>query len=155
MAERRLRVALQAVIADPTAPSGQRTPTPDHAWYDNARTDPRSTLPCEREREMLHAAIRQGCTTPLKVVSYFVERIADTLAQFPEQLLVSDVLYVRLMIDEAEALEAQALAHGVPTPEHIADAIVQTREAIVMQQLECALLEKRGAAFPRPMSVPV
>jgi hypothetical protein len=144
LAERRLRVALQQVIT--------RTPDPVHPWHDNSRAEPRAPLVCAKERELLHAAIAQGCTTPMQIVSYYLARLADSLNQFPEQLLASDVLYVRLMAEEAEALEAQALAHGIPTPANRETALRETREAIVVQQLECALLE--SGEFPRPMGVP-
>lgn len=143
IAEQRLRVALHAVIADSSARSGQHTPSPEHFWHDNSRDEPRAPIACEKERDMLNAAIAQGCTTPMRIVSYYLARLTDSLAQFPEELLVSDVLYVRLMAEEAEALEAQALAQGMPTAEHCAAAVRETREAITVQLLECASLEQR------------
>lgn len=138
IAAQRLRVALQAVIADPSAPSGQRTPEPEHFWHDNSREDPRAPLVCEKERAMLHAAIAQGCTSPMQIVSYYLTRLADSLNQFPEQLVVSDVLYVRLMAEEAEALEAQALARGLGTVEARAVAVRETQDVIGVAELYVA-----------------
>lgn len=138
IAEQRLRVALAAVIADQTAPTGQRTPEPDHYWYDNSREQPRAPLVCEKERAMLHAAIAQGCTTPMQVVSYYLARLTDSLAQFPDERRLSDVLYVRLMAEEAEALEAQALARGLGTVEARAAAVRETRDEIGIAELYVA-----------------
>lgn len=140
ISERRLRVALHAVIArDGT----QLTPAPAHPWHDLTRDEPRAALPCTREREMIHAAIRQGCTTPNQVLSYHLARIADDMAQFDDAPTVSDVCYVRLMAEQAEALEAQALARAFGTPEAEARAAIESEDAITALRLYVAHTQAR------------
>jgi hypothetical protein len=143
MALRRLRVALGAVVT--------KYPQPDWPWEDNARKEPRSPAPCEKEREMLTAAIRQGCTTRDRVLTYYLLRIQDSMAQFPDaaQFALSDILYVRAMAEQAEALEAQARARALPSPEHCEVAARETREAMGVQELLVATYE-RGDTLPFP-----
>jgi hypothetical protein len=148
MALRRLRGALAAVVT--------KYPEPAWPWEDNSRKTPRSPVPCEKERDMLSAAIRQGCTTRDRVLTYYLVRIQDSMAQFPDaaQFTLSDILYVRAMAEQAEALEAQARARALPSPEHCDAAARETREAIGAQQLLCELYE-RGDALPFPPFPPI
>lgn len=151
IAERRLRVALQAVIADPTAPSSQRTPTPEHFWHDNSRTEPRAPLVCEKERDMLAAAIAQGCTTELQIVRYYLARLADTLAEFPDAPRVSDACYILYAAEHAEAIERAAIARALPTQENRETAIREIEEANLAGRAFCGALARGD--FVRPMGV--
>ena len=126
LAERRIRIALGAVICAST-PSGQRTPSPEHAWHDNSRAEPRSPLVCAKERAMLADAARQGCTTPDRIIEYFLVRIEDALAQFPAEYSARELVYLKLAIDEAEALEAQSIDRALPSPEHHRAALEATK----------------------------
>lgn len=135
MALRRLRVALHALIA---YPGGQNTPRPESPWHDLTRNEPRATHPCEKERAMIAAAIRQGCTTPDQVLSYFLARLTDAMAEFPIEIRVSDVCFVRLMAEQAEALEAQALARGLGTDDAYTVAERETADLIPLAQLYVA-----------------
>lgn len=123
LALRRLRIALMAVII-------ARRPEPTHAWDDVARTDPRAALPCEKERAMVHAAIHQGLTTPERVIDYRLFQMADDLAQFDEAPQLAELLYVRLIQDEAEALDAQSIDHALPSPTHHVAAIAATQQLV-------------------------
>lgn len=151
---RRLRIALADVIRDPAALSGQRTPTPAYPWHDVTRDAPRAALPCEKERAMLHAAIRQGCTTREKIVAYRAQQLLDDFAQFPDEASPNDIMFTRLLLEQAEAIEAQTVAHGLPTEENRARAIRESREAISVMELECRVLELRPRTFAVPMGVP-
>lgn len=138
---RRLRNALADVIRDPAALSGQRTPEPAYPWHDLTRETPRAALPFEKERAMLHAAIRQGCTTREKIVRYRAAQLLDDFAQFPDEGRALDVLYTNLVTEEAEAIEAQTIAHALPTETNREAAIRESREAIGVMELECKVLE--------------
>lgn len=142
---RRLRSALADVIRDPAALSGQRTPEPAHPWHDLSRETPRAALPCAKERAMLHAAIRQGCTTRAQVIRYRAQQLLDDFRQFPDECTASDVLYVRAMLEQAEAIEAQTIAHAMPTEPNRLAAVRETREGIAVQELLCAMLLPAGA----------
>jgi hypothetical protein len=136
-AERALRNALQAIIVDETGE--QHTPSPDFPWHDNTRETPRAMLPCERERTMLRAAIRQGCTTPERVLTYFLARIADAMADFAQPVDVSALVYTRLVQEQAEALEAQSLARALPSPERWQHAVRETRDVIHAAHVFCQM----------------
>ena len=148
MAEKRLRVALGAVAT--------KYPEPNWPWEDNARKEPRAPLPCEKERDMLAAAIQQGLTTRDRVLTYYLARIADSMAQFPDagRFALSDILYVRAMAEQAEALDAQARARAIPSPAHCDAAARETREAIGVQELLIEIYE-RGDALPFPPFPPI
>lgn len=127
LAERRIRIALSAVICSKASTSGQRTPVPEHAWHDNTRAEPRAGLVCSKERAMLADAAQQGCTTPDRVIEYFLVRIEDALTQFPAAYSARELVYLKLAIDEAEALEAQSIDRALPSPEHHRAALEATR----------------------------
>jgi hypothetical protein len=144
MALRRLRVGLHRVI---TCEQGQRTPEPAHPWHDLTREEPRSALPCEKERTMLHAAIRQGCTTPERVIEYRMLQLADDLAQFAQPAELSEILYIQMMAEQAEAFAAQSRAHALPSPAHTEAAIRETEEANVVQRAYVTLMRHGRSLF--------
>jgi hypothetical protein len=151
IAEKQLRVALHAVIVDGTAPSGQRTPAATAwRWHDLTR-ERCGALPCADERAMLADAIRSGCTTRGQVLTYFLARIGDAMAHFPDADTVrtSDILYVRAMAEIAEAQESIALAHTLPSAETRAIASREGREAHQLLELVCTTYE-RGDALQFP-----
>lgn len=131
IALRRVRVAFAELVT--------KAPVPGHAWHDVTRTDPRTRLPCEKERAMIHDAIRQGCTTPDRVIRYHVARMQDDLTQFPEAPLLEELLYVQLIREEAEALDAQSIAHALPSAEHQEAAIRATAQVARDARLYCTL----------------
>ncbi len=141
MALRRMRVALAEVIT--------KAPTPQHFWHDLTREDPRSALPFEKERSMLHAAIAQGCTTPERIIRYRLAQMHDDLAQFAETPLLEEMLYVELMNEQHEALHAQARAHAFPGDSLEMDAIRETEEANVVMRAYCWLM-REGRSLLQP-----
>lgn len=132
MAMRRLRVAFSSVVIT--------TPEPRHPWDDVRRKEPRSALPCEKEREMIHAAIRQGCTTPDRIISYRITQLQDDLAQFHETPLLEEMLYQHLIREQAESMDAVTRAHAMPTPAHRDAAIRETEEASLVGRMFCLLM---------------
>jgi hypothetical protein len=142
LAERRLRVALAEVIAD--APS---YPEPRWRWEDVARTQPRSSMPFKREREMIHSAIREEKTTPEKVIRYYLARMADDLAQFAEAPLLEELIYLELIREEAEAIEWQSIFRANPTPANRDRMIRETEEGSLVGRVLCALARSRDALF--------
>jgi hypothetical protein len=139
LAERRIRNALQEVIRNPALPSGQRTPCPEYPWHDNTRAEPRAQLVCAKERELLEAAISQGCTTPAQVIEYYLVRIEDSLAHFESPHEARELVYIKLAIDEAEALQAQSVDHALPSPEHRRAAVEATHRVELDARLFCEL----------------
>jgi len=124
---RRLQVAFVAIVH-----GAKRMPT---RWYGLTERHRTVSFPFERERQFVHEAIQLGCTTPMQVMSWHLARLADDLAQFPDAPCVSDVCYIRLMAEQAEALEAQARARGLRTAEADAIALRESEEAIAALQL--------------------
>jgi hypothetical protein len=133
LAARRLVIALANI---PT-----RTPQPGHAWHDITRTDPRTAMPFAKERGMIHAAIKQGCTTPDRVIAYRLAQMKDDLAQFAEAPNFVELVYVQLVTEEAEAVEAQTLAHALPTAANRDAAIRETEEASTIARAYCSLVK--------------
>lgn len=142
LAERRLRVALAEIIAD--APS---YPEPRWRWEDVARTQPRSSMPFKREREMIHSAIREGKTTPEHVIRYYLARMHDDLAQFAEAPLLEELLYRQLINEQVQAIDAQSRAHALPSPAHIDDAIRETEESTLLGRVFCVLARSGRTLF--------
>lgn len=132
---RRLRVALHALIS---FPGGQNTPTPESPWHDLTRNEPRATHPCEKERAMIANAIRQGCTTPDQVLSYYLVRLDDAMQEFSPSVRLADVCYVRLISEGAEAVEWQTKAKGLNTPETHERACRETEDVIGIAQIYVA-----------------
>lgn len=140
---RRLRIALHAMIA---YPGGQLTPEPEAPWHDLTRQEPRAAHPCEKERTMIANAIRQGCTTPQQVLSYYLARIQDSMEEFATPVRVSDVCFVRLIAELADVVESGTLARGLGTAEALQTFQRETAEVVPIAQLVAA-----GACFPLPM----
>ncbi|MDB4892190.1 MAG: hypothetical protein JWL61_4045 [Gemmatimonadetes bacterium] len=132
LATRRLRIAFAEVVT--------RTPEPSAPWYDVTRSDPRAQLPCTKERTMLHAAIRQGCTTPERIIAYRITQLQDDLAQFNETPLLEELIYQHLVREQAESIDAVSRAHAMPTPAHRDAAIRETEEASLMGRVFCLLM---------------
>lgn len=141
VAERRLRVALADLVT--------RTPTARTPWDDNRRREPRSALPCEKERAMIHSAIRNGCTTPERVIGYRLFQMRDDLAQFEEAPDVGELLYVQLIREQAEALDAQSQFHARRTPAHAEIAIKETEDVVTLGRAFVGLLRAGGALLHR------
>lgn len=151
IAERRLlRESLQRLIVDDDG--AQHTPARTAwRWYDNTRAQHRCPLPGADAREMRHDAIQSGCTTRSRVVRHHIEQLADDLAQFPDaaEYPPADVLYVQAMIELAEAIEAGAIAHTMPSPDTLARAAKEGREGHLALELLCSAYE-RGHTIPFP-----
>lgn len=130
----RLRVAFVGIVF-----GAKRMPD---RWYGLTERNRTVSFPFEREREFIHEAIRQGATTEMQILTWRLTQLADDLAQFPNAPTLSDLCYIRLMAEQAEALQAQARAHGIPTQANREAALRETREAITVLQMECALLEQ-------------
>jgi hypothetical protein len=118
------------------------------AVYAIQRKDPRVKLYDEREREIIHQGIKDGVISRERIVRYRLSQLLDDLAQFPHDVPVSDVVYVRLMAEQAEALEAQAIARALPTSANRDAAVRETKDAIAMQHIACVALEQ-GTFAPR------
>lgn len=131
LALRRIRVAFAELVT--------KAPAPGHAWHDVTRTDPRTRLPCEKERAMIHDAIRQGCTSPDRVIRYHLARMQDDLAQFAEAPLLEELFYQQLIQEEASAIDAQSIAHALPSAEHQAAAVRATAQVARDARLFCSL----------------
>lgn len=140
---RRLQVAFIAIV------HGARR-MPDR-WYGLTERNRTCSYPFEREREFIHEAIRNGCTSPDRVISYHLTRLQDDLAQFPEALDASEVLYRRLVTEQAEAIEAQTLAHALATEEARERAVRETEEAITLGQLYVMDTRRDLPNHPLPM----
>lgn len=132
MALRRMRVALAEVITQ--APTSMAD-----AWYDVSRKEPRAALPCAKERAMIHAAIADGCATPESVIRYRLFQMHDDLTQFGEAPLLEELLYVQMIQEQAEAIDAQSRAHALGTTTLELQAIRETEEATVLQRAYCAM----------------
>lgn len=140
MAVRRVRVALAGVIT--------KTPEPSHFWYDITREEPRAAMPFEKERDMLHAAIRQGCTTPKRIMLYRITQLQDDLSQFAEAPLLAELVMQHLITEQAESMAAISLAHAMPTAAHREEAIRETEEASFLGRVACEVLRSGGSLLP-------
>jgi hypothetical protein len=96
---------------------------------------------------MIHEAIRAGATTPERVIRYRLAQMHDDLAQFAEAPLLEELLYVELIREQAEAIEAQSLLRALPTPAHRDAAIRETEQASVIGRVFCVLARSRDALF--------
>jgi hypothetical protein len=138
---RRLHVAYHEIVA-----GAKRMPK---CWYDLTRNRP-TRFPFERDREYVHAAIREGATTPDRVISWRLKQLADDLAQFSEPLEMNELFFVRLICEQAEAADAQTRAHAMPTSLNRDLAIKETEEAWLLGRLYCALLRGGRAMLHLP-----
>jgi hypothetical protein len=105
------------------------------------RTDPRTKLYDERQRAIIHAGIRDGVISRERIIRYRAQQLLDDFAQYPDEGGSSrEQLYVRLMLEQAEAIEAQTVAHALPSEGNRLAAVRETREAIAIAELQCAVL---------------
>ena len=109
------------------------------------RAEPRTKLYDERQREIIHAGIRAGMISRERLIRYRAQQLLDDLAQFPAQASTGDVVYVRAMLETAEMVEAQTVAHAIPTETNRMTALRETREAIAVAELMCVILDQGGA----------
>lgn len=135
MAYRRMRVAFAAIVF--------KTPEPKHLWHDNTREQPRSPLPNDKEREMIHGAIHQKCTTPELILRYRIAQLHDDYAQFENPPRLEDIFFVELIREQSQAIDAQARAHAFPTPENLEAAARETEDAVTLGQM-CVQLMRSG-----------
>jgi hypothetical protein len=132
-ARRRLN-ALVELFADAT-----RKPDAIHA---QTRKQPRSTLPDERERTLIDEGIASGAISPERLIRYRLFQLQCDLAQFPSAApQLEELIYVRLVREEAEAIEAQAIARALPTPANRADAVRESKEAVAALSLYVAAVD--------------
>lgn len=116
------------------------------AIYQLQRKDPRAKLYAERERKVIHDGIRAGLIPRARLIRYRLTQLLDDLAQYPGTAPTTDHLYAAAMREVAEAVEAQTMAHALPTDEHRTIARTQTREAVAAQELLVASYE-----WPHPL----
>lgn len=126
--------------------------------YELQRAEPRvTTLPDDRQREIIHDGIRAGLIPRERMIRYRAQQLLDDLAQYPDETSASgapsEALYVRLMTETAEAVEAQTLAHAMPTEANRERAVRETQESAAIAELQCRVLEMTPRTFPVPMGV--
>lgn len=139
IARRRRTVAFYEMFAD-----ASRKPS---SVYALTRKEPRRKPYDEREREVIHAGIRAGQITPEGLIRYRLAQIQDDLAQFSEAPLLEELLYLQLIREEAEALDAQSRAHALPTPDSIDAAVRETEDATLVGRVFCVLARSRRTLF--------
>lgn len=115
-------------------------PRKPDAIYELSRAEPRALLPDERQRRMIHEGIRDGYISRDQIVAYRAMQLLDDLAQFAGSQSAADALYVAFMKEAAEAVEAQTMAHGVPTPENKATAARETDDLVAVASMRVAML---------------
>jgi hypothetical protein len=115
------------------------------------RAEPRTKLYDERQREVIHAGIRDGLICRERLIRFRASQLMDDFAQFPDEASAHVVTYVRLMLEEAEAVHAQTIAHAMPTPGNIDTAIRETKKLVAVAELECAVLRAPLPSHASPM----
>lgn len=110
------------------------------ALYALTRRVPRCKLPDEKLRTMIHDGIRAGQISRARLIRYRAAQLQDDFAQFPDEASSQQVLYVQLMLEQAEAIEAQTVAYAMPTEGNRVAAVRETREAITIAELQCAMM---------------
>lgn len=103
----------------------------------------KTKLPAERERELIHDGIREGYITREQVVNYRLAQTADDLGQFPTGYTPQEAMFVQVVTEFAEAMEALTLANGIPSRENCERAAKETREALLVGELHVAAIEQR------------
>ena len=127
-------------------------PRKPDALYELQRAEPRvKGLPDDRQREIIHDGIRAALISRERIIRYRAQQLLDDFRQFPDEASATDVTYTRLMLEEAEAIEAQTIAHALPTPSNIDAAIRETRELVAVAELECRILELYPLTHVIPM----
>jgi hypothetical protein len=117
-------------------------PRKPDAIYELQRSEPRSGLPDERQRRLIHEGIRAGYITRDQIVAYRATQLLDDLSTFGRSSDAADALYVAYMTETAEAVEAQTVARGVKSGEAREAAIRETREAIAVAEMQVAALAR-------------
>lgn len=138
LAERRRLVAFAELF--------QHAARKPDALYALTRKEPRCALPDEKQRQMIHDGIREGVISREQIIRYRATQLLDDLAAFPDAGSAAEALYVPMVREIAQALDAQTVAHGVPTPANQDTAVRESKEAIAVLELHCAALVRRGQA---------
>lgn len=153
MLERRVRTAFVNV----TEPLGYRPPPA--AWVLNKAAGKEARRPWGSYADALRNVATVGAQTSGPVAHETRERIIDSILALAAYVLeplddgmpLDVVLFTRLVTDEAEALDAQALARGLGTAEARAAAVRETEEAIIASQCyvvaERAQLQQSGGSI--------
>lgn len=110
------------------------------AIYALTRKEPRCQLPDEKQRAIIHDGIRDGLIARARIIRYRAAQLLDDFAQFPDEVGPKDLLYVEAMLQTAEMVEAQTIAHGLPTEANRIAAVRESREAIATTELHCHVL---------------
>jgi hypothetical protein len=121
-------------------------PRKPDAIYALQRKEPRCQLPDEKLRSLIHEGIRDGKISRERLIRFRALQLIDDFQQFSDEATAEDVLYVRAMLEHAEAIEAQTIAHTMPNDSNRAAALRETRECIAMQELLCAVVLNEGSA---------
>ena len=136
-AKRRLE-AHQALCAD--AP---RKP----AWlYDAQRDDARRSLPDQRLHDAIQEGIAGGWIDAQRLAEYFAELFLVHAATIAQHTGADDVSFCATVHEVAEALDAMAVARGLPTAENRAVAVRETFEAVITLQAHATELQRGSAA---------
>lgn len=138
LAARRRLVAFVELFAD--------APRKPDAIYDLTRAEPRCQLPDEKKHRLIHQGIKDGVISRERLIRYRATQLLDDLAAFPDAGTPAEALYVPFMKELAEAVDAQTVARGVPTPANVDHAVRETREAIVVAEFRCHALARGETA---------
>lgn len=103
-------------------------------WLYDARKDEGRALPCERMDAAISEGIASGYITPEVLADYFGELFAIYRAMMPG---AAEATYLDTTRENAQALEAIAVARCNPTPEN--------REAAARELLEAAVVSTAHA----------
>lgn len=117
-------------------------PRKPDAIYELQRSAPRSQLPGERERALIHDGIAQGYISRDMVVAYRTAQLADDLGAFPGSHDVEDATYCALFREVGEAVEAITIAHGLPTEANHEEAARQAREAAAVMEMHVSMTQR-------------
>lgn len=119
--------------------------TPKPEWsYEFTRGEDRRRHPAELERKLLHAGIAAGEITKEAVIAYRAAQLHDDLKAFGGNVEPGEALYVEFMTQAAEAVEAETVAKGMPTPQNISNAIRQLDDVVAVGALRVATLHAKA-----------
>jgi hypothetical protein len=156
----RLERAVQTAFVN--APSALPCRPEPRAVFDNAA---RTSGPARPWRH-LGVPLRATCAAASAIGGPAIDRtrelviravlafLAWVLEPLNDGVPLSDILFATLVKEQAEALEAQALARGLETDAAITHAVEQTEEAILAQRIFCAVRRTvpRWQAEHRPIT---
>jgi hypothetical protein len=111
------------------------------ALYGLQRKEPRCQLPDEKQRTMIHDAIKAGTISPARIIRYRLFQLQDDLAQYSKPVELADVCYTHVAKELGEAVEALAVARMQPTPGNIDAARRESAEASVASSAFCGALD--------------